>query len=404
MKKTSVKTQANVLLAGVGTVALASYPWAGGNIAVNLVHHAALAATIGGLADWWGVTAIFARPLGIAAPGTDMLRERYDELREGLVEFVCEDVLAPAEVMQVLNEEKLAQVLVEHFSERQNVMEAWSVVRPLADEVLQRLNTTECEQLLLRDVPSYLPSLHLPDILLDVAQRAVSNRQLDGIWQLLAAQGGRLLHSAEFTGFLQDMARRADLHYTQSSFLRDLFVGGLLEDNIPERFTQFLEERLRELTDADSDLRRTIDNWLLTKLEELRKDIAFRSWLNAKAAQFVSTQARVLREELRKADAEWLLTLAEEKLSELAASEAKQAELDAALKRFLQSALENNQSALRALIERQLARFDRDEVIAMLHTRVGDDLQNIRISGTLIGAMLGAGLFILEQLAEGLVG
>lgn len=400
----SVKMQANALLAGVGTAALASYPWAAGSVAVNLVHHAALAATIGGLADWWGVTAIFARPLGMAAPGSDMLREHYDELKAALVDFVCEDVLSPANIMQVLSEERLAKVLTAHFNEREHVMEAWSVLQPLAEEVLHRLNTAECEQLLVQEVPRYLPSLKLPDILLDVAQRAVANDQLGGIWRLLSEQGRRLLESAEFAGFLQDMARSADLHYTQSSFLRDLCVGGLLEDKVPEKFTQFLKERLGELADAGSELRRTIDNWLLTKLEELRRDIAFRSWINDKAAKLVTQQALVLREELRQADAAWLLTLAEEKIAELAASEAKQAELDVALKRFLQSALENNQSGLRSLIERQLERFDRDEVIAMLHTRVGDDLQNIRISGTLIGAMLGAGLFVLEQVAERLVG
>lgn len=400
----SVKTRANALLAGVGATALASYPWSAGSTVVNLVHHAALAATIGGLADWWGVTAIFARPLGMAAPGTDMLREHYDELKAALVDFVCEDVISPANVMQALSEEKLAKVLAAHFNEREHVMEAWSVLQPLAEEVLHRLNTAGCEQLLVQEVPRYLPSLKLPDILLDVAQRAVANGQTNGIWRLLSEQGRRLLESAEFAGFLQDMARSADLHYTQSSFLRDLCVGGLLEDKVPEKFTQFLKEHLGELADAGSELRRTIDNWLLTKLEELRKDIAFRNWINDKAAQLVTQQALSLREELRQADAAWLLTLAEEKIAELAASEAKQAELDAALKRFLQSALENKQSGQRSLIERQLERFDRDEVIAMLHTRVGDDLQNIRISGTLIGAMLGAGLFILEQVAERLVG
>lgn len=400
----SIKTRANTLLAGVGALALASYPWAAGSVAVSLVHHTALAATIGGLADWWGVTAIFARPLGIAAPGTDMLRERYDELREGLLDFVCEDILAPANVMQALSEERLAKVLAEHFSEHDNVMEAWSVLQPLAEEVLQRLNTKECEQLLVQEVPRYLPSLHLPDILLDVAQRAVANKTTDGIWRLVAEQGRRLMRGAEFAGFLQDMARRADLHYTQNSFLRDLFVGGLLEDNVPEKFTQFLEERLDELTDGESELRRTLDNWLLAKLEELRKDIAFRSWINAKAAQLVTQQARRLQAELRKTNADWLLALAEEKLSELAASEAQQAELDAGIKRFLQSALEDNQGGLRALIEHQLERFDKDEVIAMLRTRVGDDLQNIRISGTLIGGILGAVLFIVELMAEGLVG
>ena len=54
----SVKAQANALVAGVGVVAAASYPWAQGSVLLDFVHHTALAATIGGLADWWGVTAM----------------------------------------------------------------------------------------------------------------------------------------------------------------------------------------------------------------------------------------------------------------------------------------------------------------------------------------------------------
>lgn len=400
----SVKMQANMLLAGVGALALASYPWAQGNIVMNLVHHTALAASIGGLADWWGVTAIFARPLNIPAPGTDMLRERYDELQAALVDFVCEDLLAPANIMQALEQEKLAQVVVEHFSERENVLAAWEVLQPLVEEILAKLNTQEAEQLLLDEVPHYLPSLELPDILLDVAQRAVANRRLDGIWQLIVEQGRQLLGSAEFSAFLRDIARRADLHYTQNSFLRDLFAGGMLEERIPARFTKFLKETLGELGDAGSELRRTVDNWLLTKLEELRRDIAFRNWINEKAAQFVAEKALLWRAELQHEDAAWLLELAQKKIAELAGSEEQQGRLDTAIKRFLEQALASRQDGLRELITKQLNRFERDEVVALLQTQVGDDLQNIRISGTLIGGLLGALLFIVELMAERLVG
>lgn len=61
----SVKKQANALLAGVSLAAAASYPWAQGSVLLDFVHHTALAATIGGLADWWGVTAIFEKPFNI---------------------------------------------------------------------------------------------------------------------------------------------------------------------------------------------------------------------------------------------------------------------------------------------------------------------------------------------------
>lgn len=400
---TSVKMQAHTLLAGVGVVAAASYPWAQGSVLINLVHHTALAATIGGLADWWGVTAIFAKPCGVAAPGTDMLRKRYAELQQGLVDFVCQDLLSAQNVMQALAQENFAQLVVGYFREQKNMDAAWKVVQPLADEVLQKLNTHEAEQLLLTEVPRYLPSLHLSDILLNVAQRAVANNRLDGIFALVRQEGKKLLHCAEFTALLKNMAYSAEAHYTQDSILRDFFVSGKAEDLLPF-FVQKLEGVLDDLCDSTSELRRMLDAWLLTKLEDLRRDITFQNWVNDKAAQFVTQYALGLHSQLREQDAAWLRQLAQEKLAELAGSAEKMAQFDAALKKFVEKALDEKQDVIRTLIMERLATFARDEVIGMLEARVGDDLQNIRISGTLIGGLLGALLFFVSTLAERLVG
>lgn len=396
----SVKTQANALLAGVCTVAIASYPWAQGSVLLDFVHHTALAATIGGLADWWGVTAIFEKPFNIAAPGTDMLRRRYDDLQEGLTDFICTDLLSPQNVMLAVEEESFARLLTEHLSEPQNVEAARSVLQPLADEVLHKLNTQKAEQLLLAEVPRYLPSLHLSDILLDVAQRAIANNRLDGIWVLLLNEGKRLLHCAEFSALLQGMAQRAEAHYTQDSILRDFFVSGEAEKLLPY-FVEALEKVLDDLGDS-SELRRMLDNWLLAKLEELRHDISFQNWINDKAAQLVLDNALALRAELRQQNSEWLFALAQEKIAELTQDEDKLAQTDSVLKKLLAQALE--QDALRQLISEKLAGFKRDDVIAKLQAKVGDDLQNIRISGTVIGGLLGAVLFMVAAMAERLVG
>ena len=349
----SVKKQANALLAGVSLAAAASYPWAQGSVLLDFVHHTALAATIGGLADWWGVTAIFAKPFNIAAPGTDMLRRRYADLQEGLTDFVCTDLLSPQNVMLAVEEESFARLLTEHFSEPQNVDSARSVLQPLADEVLHKLNTQEAEQLLLAEVPRYLPSLHLSDILLDVAQRAIANNRLDGIWVLLLKEGKRLLHCAEFTALLRGMAQRAEAHYTQDSILRDFFVSGEAEKLLPY-FVEALERLLDDLGDGSSELRRMLDNWLLAKLEELRHDIAFQNWINDKAAQLVLDNALALRAELRQQNSDWLFALAQEKIAELAQDEDKLAQTDSVLKKLLAQALELKQDALRQLISEKL--------------------------------------------------
>lgn len=332
-----------------------------------------------------------------------MLRRRYEELQEGLTDFVCTDLLSPQNVMLAVENESFARLLTEHFSEPQNVDSARSVLQPLADEVLHKLNTQEAEQLLLAEVPRYLPSLHLSDILLDVAQRAIANNRLDGIWVLLLNEGKRLLHCAEFTALLQGMAQRAEAHYTQDSILRDFFVSGEAEKLLPY-FVEALERLLEDLGDGSSELRRMLDNWLLAKLEELRHDIAFQNWINDKAAQLVLDNALALRAELRQQNSDWLFALAQEKIAELAQDEDKLAQTDSVLKKLLAQALELKQDALRQLISEKLAGFKRDDVIGKLQAKVGDDLQNIRISGTVIGGLLGAVLFMVAAMAERLVG
>lgn len=177
---TTVKIQAHCLLAGAAAVAACAWPWAQSSLAADFVHHTALAATIGGLADWWGVTALFKRPLGINAPGTDVLRNNYERLTTGLADFVSNDLLTAENVMQAVGRENFAKLLLAHFAQQQNVERLWQTVRPLAQHALRSLNTRQAEQLLLSELPKYIASLRIPEILADALQKAVANGSVNG--------------------------------------------------------------------------------------------------------------------------------------------------------------------------------------------------------------------------------
>jgi len=60
------------------------------------VRSTAEAAMIGGLADWFAVTALFRRPLGLPIPHTAIIPHKKDEIGEGLAGFVSEHFLTPS--------------------------------------------------------------------------------------------------------------------------------------------------------------------------------------------------------------------------------------------------------------------------------------------------------------------
>ena len=76
----------------------AGYAWAG------YVSTAAEAAMVGGLADWFAVTALFRRPLGLPIPHTALIPTRKAALGESLGDFVGENFLAPAVVRRRLQQ------------------------------------------------------------------------------------------------------------------------------------------------------------------------------------------------------------------------------------------------------------------------------------------------------------
>jgi len=69
-----------------------AYPWLG------YVKAFAEAAMVGGLADWFAVTALFRHPLGLPIPHTAIIPRNKDRIGEALANFLRENFLIPSVV------------------------------------------------------------------------------------------------------------------------------------------------------------------------------------------------------------------------------------------------------------------------------------------------------------------
>ena len=68
------------------------YPW------LSFVKAFAEAAMVGGLADWFAVTALFRHPLGLPIPHTAIIPRNKDRIGEALATFIKENFLTPSVV------------------------------------------------------------------------------------------------------------------------------------------------------------------------------------------------------------------------------------------------------------------------------------------------------------------
>jgi uncharacterized membrane-anchored protein YjiN (DUF445 family) len=111
------------LLAGMGGVLVGSY-WLPPGYATDLLQASAKAGLVGGIADWFAVTALFRRPLGLPIPHTAIIPTQKERLGAGLGRFVANHVFTEQEVRRVLARLDLASILRDFLADPEAVRPA----------------------------------------------------------------------------------------------------------------------------------------------------------------------------------------------------------------------------------------------------------------------------------------
>ena len=99
---TIMKRRATAMLAAVTVVFLAVTAWGGDGTLAGYVQATAEASMVGGLADWFAVTALFRHPLGVPIPHTAIIVERKQQFGETLGEFIQQTFLTREVVIERL--------------------------------------------------------------------------------------------------------------------------------------------------------------------------------------------------------------------------------------------------------------------------------------------------------------
>src|SRR3954465_2676138 len=85
----------------------------------GLLQASAKAGFVGGIADWFAVTALFRHPLGLPIPHTAIIPRQKARLGRALGRFVAGHVITPAEVSRVLGRLDVSAILARFLRDKQ---------------------------------------------------------------------------------------------------------------------------------------------------------------------------------------------------------------------------------------------------------------------------------------------
>ena len=401
------KNKANLAL-GISAAGFLGTLGMTGSFPAAMLHHGFLAATIGGLADWFAVTAIFHKPLGISYR-TDILRRNRTRIMDALVTFASEDLLSTENIMNVLEKQDTGILLAEYFLHRGGREKVHEVVDTVLLKAVNGLDSLRIARELTPAIKQGISSFPLEDILPEVLRLLAVNKHSDRLLDSMLLVGEQIILSPALQAVILAHIRMLRENYEKDSAGRALIIASLgLSD---EKILSLLVERMkakisRWRSGEDHEL---LKSGLMAMLTNLSQDERLKDILMDRKEQLLEHinltdyLARWIEVNLKGDAPFWLEQVnayADERIDEYIRSEVWQARFDRMVKDFLHAELVKHHALLAGIIQERLDEFSDDELVEFVEEKVQDDLQMIRINGSIVGALAGMGLYILIAMAE----
>jgi uncharacterized membrane-anchored protein YjiN (DUF445 family) len=361
---------------------------------MGYVQAAVAASLVGGIADWFAVTAVFRHPLGLPIPHTAVIVERKDKFGETLGAFVQENFLSPDAMSARLREAHMATRLGDWLADRAH---AETVARHVADVAVEFADTLRED-----DVHGVLQEQ------IRRALETVPVAPLAGKALRAATEEGR--HQELLDAVLRGLGRFLDEN-------RESLRARFEEESpwwVPRTIDQRIFDRLVDgfcgflaaiNADPQHEVRVRLNEWteeLVDRLEhspeyrargeQLKRELLEHPELRKWSASLWSDVKATLRSQAADPDSELRQRVADGIVAaghRLRDDPALSARVDDVMEWGVRYVGENFHADIAGLVSGTLARWDAEETSRKLELLLGPDLQFIRINGTVVGGLVG---------------
>jgi len=396
----AARRRATALLIGVTALFVAVTVAGVHGTLLGYVQAGAEASMVGGVADWFAVTALFRRPLGLPIPHTALIVERKDQFAATLGQFVQENFLNADVLAGRIRSVGLVPRLAAWLADEANAARFAGHAADLVVNVAEALRDEDVQRVLTAELTRAVDSVEVAPLAGRALRVIIAGGHHTELFNALVSAADRYLgdHRAE----LRDLFEAESPRWLPDAAYRVIF----------DRLYHRLRQRLVAMAaDPGDQARRQFEEWiaglpgrletspeLRERGERLKREVLgsaeLRDWSSSlwqKAKDTLRTQAADPGSELRRQLAAALVGAGQR----LGSDRRLQEGLERVVESGARALADQFHDELADLVTGTIERWDAAETSSQLELLLGRDLQYIRINGTVVGAGVGLALHAL---------
>jgi uncharacterized membrane-anchored protein YjiN (DUF445 family) len=376
------------------------YPWLG------FVAAFAEAATIGGLADWYAVVALFRRPLGLPIPHTAIIPENQNRIADNLGRFIEVNFLAPEPVREKLAEVDFSALVADWLADTERAAGLSRFVVRLVPQTLAAVEQSGLRGFVTSRMLEQIEKVPLAPLAAELLSALTDDRRHQKLFDEFTKVIGRFLNDEQALATMREKIRE-ELPSLFNLFRADAYLlkkivasaGSLLDEvradpDHPMRaeFDRFAHAFIEKLRTSKQYAKRA---------EKLKRDFLARPEVRALAgdmwaslSQFIEQDAKAPNSVIRAHLANMFVEVGRH----LASDAQIRADMNGGFVVALASFVESQKSGVSTFIADQVKRWDLAQLTKLIEMNIGRDLQYIRFNGMIIGGLAGVVLYVAERL------
>jgi len=330
---------------------------------------------------------------------------------ESIVTFSSDDLLSVENIMGAMNKQDTAGLMVDYLLHRGGRDRVKAVVDEVLLAAVNTMDSKEIAEGLEPAIRESLRSLPLEKVLSDIFQLLSEDRHSRRMLHSLLAISHQVLYAPVMQQILLDNIKVLRKEYEKDSAGRAfvLEVLDLTDERILGIINEKASQQLKELLGGESESYASLKAGMESMFRSFGRDASLqetiRQWKNQylERLDISGWLGNWIEENVKGERPFWMdhiNSFLDEKIMEFSRREDWQRAFDAAVKNFIREEVEKHHGLIPKLIKERLDDFSDDDLTTFVESKVADDLQMIRINGSVVGAVVGAGLYIVVWVAE----
>lgn len=372
------------------------------------------AATIGGFADWFAVSALFYEiPIPIIKKHTNIIVRSRAKLSEGIVDLVTNKWLSPEIIKEKIADVPITENVIKVLREPENNVLLSRFIKEIVSRLTANIDSPEVVQMLQAILKEQLRDVDLSKPLGNWLKKSIENGDHNQLWDMILNAAKKTINDAATRETLVGLVEKQIEAYKGEDILKRLFIGtagkvgvidtNLIVDKIINSITEFVNEAegvsnhpFREKFDASilefSEGLITGEPDAVKVINDLQEGLVNNADTEHVIQKILVNFKTTIENQLKEGNSPLIGFLKENidnLLEELDEDKTAQNKIDRWVKNTISELVGKYHHEIGEMVRFSLSKLNDVELVGQIEEKVGNDLQFIRLNGAIVGGFVG---------------